>query len=50
MNPNFDLTGVVVFELAEAGPVPTADDFIRVAVQVFSRKGLPLGPSKVHRF
>ena len=49
--------GDLTFELAEAGPVQTADNFTRVSVhpdrvevEVFSRKGLPLGPSKVHRF
>jgi alkaline phosphatase D len=49
--------GDLTFELAEAGPVQTADNFTRVTVhpdrvevEVFSRKGLPLGPSKVHRF
>ena len=49
--------GDLTFELAEAGPVATADNFTRVTVhpdrvevEVFSRKGLRLGPTKVHRF
>ena len=49
--------GDLTFELAEAGPVQSADNFTRVTVhpdrveaEVFSRKGLPLGPPKVHRF
>jgi alkaline phosphatase D len=49
--------GDLTFELTEAGPVQTADNFARVTVhpdrvevEVFSRKGPPLGPSKVHRF
>ncbi len=49
--------GDLTFELAEAGPVQTADNFTRVTihpdrveVEVFSRKGLPLGSPKVHRF
>jgi len=49
--------GDLTFELAEAGPVQSADNFTRVTVhpdrveaEVFSRKGLPLGSPKVHRF
>lgn len=50
-------SGDYVFELAEAGPVHSTDNFTRVTVHpdrveaaVFSRKGESLPPKKVHRF
>jgi alkaline phosphatase D len=50
-------SGEYVFELAEAGPVHSTDNFTRVTVHpdrvealVHSRKGEPLPPVKVHRF
>jgi alkaline phosphatase D len=49
--------GACVFELAEAGPVHSTDNFTRVTVHpdrvevsVYSRKGNLLPPIKVHRF
>jgi alkaline phosphatase D len=50
-------SGDHVFELADAGPVHSTDNFTRltvhpdrVEVDVYSRKGELLPPSKVHRF